>query len=381
MSSNNDTITTNTITTNTIITNTIITNTTNQTNQIALDNIANKLIKYLYNPQQDSFDSIIKQFNDCIKQLGKEFLDRCDYIFSQINQNRNCTNHLFLQKIDVVIDFLLSYDIKLSSGAYKLGYKIAHYKLLERCFQNGIDMHTPSLTYTHIINSLKTNEKIIKLIELCYQYNYNLNEYADDFIMSWKFEVIKFIASKKTYTQEQTLLDRMAGCIDASNSKPIDNFYKVSKYFIEKTKKDCGVKPLQSFLFDCCLEYYELCNSEHYEYYRDDEDDIDEDDIDEDDYQKLMRKKYIYIIRELIINGADINDDGLKHFLITFCNGSTERGRIGLNKAISDLIVTNTQATQIIDDIASVLLPDIANVVFDNMYCYKFSKATEQILV
>jgi hypothetical protein len=42
--------------------------------------------------------------------------------------------------------------------------------------------------------------------------------------------------------------------------------------------------------------------------------------------------------------------------------------------------VSNAQATQIIDDIAFVLLPDIAKVVFDNMYCYKFSEASEQIV-
>jgi hypothetical protein len=47
------------------------------------------------------------------------------------NKYGKITPQLFMQKIDAIIDILLSYDIKMNSGAYRLGSGIAHHKLLE----------------------------------------------------------------------------------------------------------------------------------------------------------------------------------------------------------------------------------------------------------
>jgi hypothetical protein len=354
---------------------TITSNTTNSAIETALNTIAGNILGYLGNPGPNSLNPIINLINDYIKKFGKAFLNRGDFIFNEINKYGKITLQLFLQKIDATIDLLLSYDIKMNSGAYRLGSSIAHHKLLERCFQNGVKPGWPEnndwdlpylLQTTHpiafIINSHRTEEEIINILSLYIYYGYDMNHYNGDFIMSCKLDVIKFIISK---IDKSNWLHNMIDTLEY-NEAPLNNFIETIDYIVIKTKEDYGVDGLQPYLYNCCFYYNNLYPNK----------------------DQLLVDKYKYLIRALIMNGVDINIpknggilplEAYNPFLENNIRNVQKR-QDELYNTINDLIVSNAQATQIIDDIASVLLPDIAKVVFDNMYCYKFSEASEQIV-
>jgi hypothetical protein len=353
-------------------------NTTNPNIQTALDTITGTLLGYLSNPGPHCLNPVINLINDYVKQFDEEFLNSCDFIFNEINKYGKITPQLFLQKIDAVIDILLSYDIKTNSGAYRLGSGIAHYKLLERCFQNGVKPGWPenndwSLPYilqkTHpiafIINSHRTEEEIINILSLYLYYGYDMNHYNGDFIMSCKLDVIKFIISK---IEKSNWLHNIVDTLEY-NEAPLNKYIETIDYIVMKTKEDYGIDGLQPYLYYCCFYYNNLYP----------------------DKEQSIVDKYKYLIRTLIINGADINipRNGIlpleahNPFYYSIVRNNiinVQKRHDELYNTINDLIVTNTQATQIVDNISSVVLPDIAKVVFDNMYCYKFSEASEQIV-
>ena len=349
--------------------------TTTTNTKTGLEIIAGNFLGYLNNPGPHSLNPVINLINDYIKQFGKEFLDSCDFIFNEINKYGKITPQLFLKKIDAVIDILLSYDVKTNSGAYRLGSSIAHHKLLERCFQNGVkpgwpendDMDLPYLLQTthpitFIINSHRTEEEIINILNMYLYYGYDMNQYDGDFIMPCKLNVIKFIISK---IDKSNWLHNISDSLEYYEVS-LDNFSETIDYIVMKTKEDYGVDGLQPYLYHSCFWYNNLSP----------------------DKDQSLVDKYKYLIRTLIINGADINIprkggilplEAYNTFIRNYIKNVQKR-QDELYNTINDLIVTNTQATQIIDDISSVVLPDIAKVVFDNMYCYKFSEASEQIV-
>ena len=346
--------------------------TSNQDLQRDLDVTCSLVVGYLNSPDITDFKYVKNQIDNCIEKHGYSYLD-ANIIFDKINQYGKMLNQIsFIQNIDLLVDYILEQNIIIGVEGYKLGCYIAHYGLLERAFQNNIIPGIVHCNNVEIIESLisviysrKTNEQIIIIIDLFCRYGYDMNTISPSFVLSYKLPVIQYMVDK--ITKPINYLEKLISLLEYIDKNMVwEKFTETVDYIIKITIKLYGSLNERNVLG--CTYLHNICND--YRWLRFDQ-------------QPIIYSKYQYVIRQLILNGGDINIldnyertplDKVQITYNVYRNEHQETLYCKLFGIVNELVITKDKADQYIDDISLFILPDIANVVFDYSYCYIYTE-------
>lgn len=347
--------------------------TSNQDLQRDLDVTCAIVIGYLNSPDITDIIHVKHQIDNCIKKHGKSYLD-ANIMFDKINKYGKMLNQTsFIQNIDLLVDYILEQNVVIDVEGYKLGYHIGHYKLLEKAFQNNIIPGNADYHYAidiidpliSVIYSKKTNEQIIIIIDLFCRYGYNINTLNPSFVLLYKLPVIQYLIGK--ISKPLNYLGKLISLLEYNDKNMVwENFTETVDYIIKITIKLYGSLNEKNVLG--CTYLHNICND--YRWLRFEQ-------------QPIIFSKYEYVIRQLILNGADINildnyeRTPLDKVQIThnvYRNEYHKTLHCKLLGIVDELVITKDKADQYIDDISLFILPDIANIVFDYSYCYIYKK-------
>jgi hypothetical protein len=329
--------------------------------------IINKITIYLDNKADGDFNDVKETIN---RLVNSHILYDFDNVFKILYDRYG----RFCQTIDIVIDYLLTFNINVGIWGYRLGYNIANYNLLLGAFKNGIK--PTHIDYEadfyginnynricvnpleYIINSDKTQSEIIMIIDLFCTYGYVIDEIIPTmFIVCCKLDVIKHIINKIT-TKYDYLSDFIKHIDWIENNIDFTSKTSTCDFLIKKMIDDYGSINIidednyTPFLL-ACNRYFMMMNG-HHKYGT--------------IYNADYTDEYNYIIKQLLLNGAIIVDPSLiLDNLYTREIIDTDVKKIMINRVnnvIKEIIVTKEEAISVIHDISNHLIPDIANIVF-----------------
>lgn len=339
-------------------------NTTDQDKQIMLNvnDLEMKIIQYIHYGDNE-LNEIKMLFNENFEKFKDGFLHKFDYMQSYI---ANCSFTYCLDSLsraDEIIDIMLSYNIMPRMGVFIWGYNTVHLKSLDLALKfsvikyNNKNHRKSSMdsAMIHIIHSKRPAYHIINAIDIFIKYGYDFNYY--NFLISWNLPVLKYILSLVTRPVDY-MKELLLGLKHISRSQTLHDVKNVIDYIVKisigniNQQDNIGC----TYLHYICSDYTSL-NSDG-----------------------LLNKPYYeYLIETMILNGADINivdNDNLTPLDIIpkSCRAVDRKLEIKLHgklvELVKSIILDREEAIVFVRDVSSVLLPDIANVVFD--YCYLF---------
>ena len=275
-----------------------------------------------------------------------------------------------LIKADKIIDIMLSYNAIPQVGIFIWGCHTTHLEALELAFKNNVmsynNIHhrirAMNNAMTDIILSARPASQIINAIDIFIKYGYNFNDYLN-FIVSWNPPVFKYIMSLITRPIDY-MGELLSGLKKVPRNISFDDIKNVIDYIVEIVISIGDINRQDSF---GCTDLQYICS----------------------DYMSIhiveLNKApyYEYLIELLLLNGADINivdNNNLKPYeispelyrIVDIRNETKLRSK--LVALIKNIILDRDEAIVFVREVSSVLLPDIANVVFDYRYLFDASK-------
>lgn len=91
--------------------------------------------KYIYE-DDIKLDEIKALFNENFEKFKQDFLDKINYIQSQVHIGGYSFDNLI--KTDDIIDIMLSYNVIPRNGIFSWGYHTTHLKSLELAFTHNV---------------------------------------------------------------------------------------------------------------------------------------------------------------------------------------------------------------------------------------------------
>jgi hypothetical protein len=329
--------------------------------------------EYLDNSEDTviNIDIMLNETKETIREaLNPQILYEFDTVFKKLYDKYS----KFYPTINIIIDYLLTFNINVGIWGYRVGYNIAHYNLLQEAFRNGIspnhidyeDDYYGVNDYNrfcvnpleYIINSDKPQSEIIKIIDLFCTYGYVINEVIPtSFIICCKLDVIKHIINKIT-TKYDYLSDFIKHIDWVENDVLLKDKALTCDFLIKQMINDYGsVNKMDEddytpFIL-ACNRYFIMMNS-HHKYGT--------------TYNADYTREYEYIIKQLLLNDTMIVDTSLifdKLFTREIINIEIKTDMINkINNVIKEIRVTKEEAFEFIWDVSEYLIPDVANIVF-----------------
>lgn len=163
-------------------------------------NLISDIRKYIYT-NDIKLDEIKNLFNENFEKFKQDFLNKINYIQSQVHIDGYSFDNLI--KTDDIIDIMLSYNVIPRNGIFSWGYHTTHLKSLELAFTHNV---IPFINYRHYLNNAMTLIRmskrpvcqIISAIDLFIKHGYNFNDYYVNFLITWNLPILKYIISNIT---------------------------------------------------------------------------------------------------------------------------------------------------------------------------------------
>jgi len=339
----------------------------------SVDNLITKILDYIHCDADDNkLDEIKMLFNENVEKFKNDFLHKIDYMQSRIINSKPIYYYLNnLIKADKIIDIMLSYNAIPRVGMFIWGCHTTHLEAIELAFKNNVISYSNinhricamNNAMTDIILSARPANQIINAIDIFIKYGYNFNDYYTNFLVLWNPPVFKYIMSLISRPIDY-MGELLSGLKKISRNNSFDDIKNVINYIVEIVISIGNINRQDNF---GCTDLQYICS----------------------DYMSLhiidLNKApyYEYLIELLLLNGADINivdNNNLKPYEISpelyrIVDTRIEtKLRSKLVALIKNIILDRDEAIVFVREVSSVLLPDIANVVFDYRYLFDASK-------